>query len=68
MKLLSDSRRLRKFIIWLEGLRVLEAAGQAARGGRRGADGAGRPKVVRVSVSPADSRGALGLGSEPASQ
>lgn len=63
MKLLSDSRRLRKFIIWLEGLRMLEAASQAARGGRRGATGAG-PRLA----SPADSRGALGLGCQAANK
>lgn len=63
MKLLSDSRRLRKFIIWLEGLRTLEAASQAARGGRRGATGAG-PRLA----SPADSRGALGLGCQAANK
>lgn len=63
MKLLSDSRRLRKFIIWLEGLRTLEAASQAARGGRRGATGAG-PRLA----SPADSRGALGLRCQAANK
>ncbi|XP_076796413.1 uncharacterized protein LOC143443505 [Arvicanthis niloticus] len=51
MKLLSDSRRLRKFIIWLEGLRALEAAGQAARGGRRGATEGG-PRLREPSRQP----------------
>lgn len=70
MKLLSDSRRLRKFIIWLEGLGAREAARPGgAEGETEAATAAGTLRRLRRlrrlrpgprRASPADSRGALG--------
>lgn len=66
MKLLSDSRRLRKFIIWLERLGARGAAGPdgaedeteaAATGGLRWLR---RLRPGSRRAIPADSRGALG--------
>lgn len=63
MKLLSDSRRRRKFIIWLEGLGARGAAGPGGAEGETEAAAAGRLRRLRPGprrASPADSRGALG--------
>lgn len=75
MKLLSDSRRLRKFIIWLEGLGARGAAGPGCAEGETEAAAAGVPRLLRLlrrlrpgalRASPADSRGALGRAGQAA--
>lgn len=71
MKLLSDSRRRRKFIIWLEGMGARGAAGpvgaegetEAADVGLRGPRGL---TLRRGSATPADRGGRLGRPNQAA--
>lgn len=67
MKLLSDNRRLRKFIIWLQGLRARGAVGTGGTEGEtetaaRGLRWLRRLMLRPLCASPAHSRHVLGPG------
>lgn len=63
MKLLSDSRRRRKFIIWLEGLGAREASGPGGAEGEKEASAAGA-EVAEVT----EAAEALSAAREPSRQ